>query len=170
MTKKQKIRLLTRWTLGKVDPEAAYAELERMRKQGGLTTERLLAAAEAEDHALHAVFEWDDAIAATEYRKVQARALIRSVAVVVGDEPARRVYVHVPALRGDGIYERAEIVAENIDMFALALQEALGDLGAAQERVADLRRYSEGRADRVAVIAIVAQALSTAREAIQQLH
>lgn len=170
MTKKQKIKFLSRWTFGKADPEAVYSELERLRKRGGLTPDRLLAEAEDDSHVLHAAFEWDNSVAGTAYRRQQARELIRSVAIIVDNEPARRVYVHVPAARGEGFYERTEIVVEHVDMFALALQEAMNDLGAAQERVSELRRYSEGDESRVAVIAIAAQALSTAREAIQRLH
>jgi len=170
MTKKQKVRLLSRWMIGKADPAEVYAELERLRKRGGLTPDRLLTEAEDEGHILHEAFEWDDTVAGAEYRRLQARQLIRSVAVVLDNEPPRRVYVHVPATRGEGFYERTEIVVEHLDMFALALQEAMNDLSAAQERVADLRRYSEGDESRVAVIAIASQALSTAREAIARLH
>lgn len=170
MTRKQKVRLISAWTLGKADPEAVYAELESLRKTGGLTVRRVLEVAEDPANPLHPMFEWDDAQAAALFREEQARRVLRSITVQVNDEPPRRVYAHVPAARGEGFYERQEIVVQHVDMFALALNEALSDVRAAQERVGELRRLSEGKEDRIAVIAIASQALATAQEAVQRLH
>ncbi len=167
---KQRMRLLSGWTIGRVDAEVVYAELERIRRHGGLVAERVIAAATPEGHALHPAFEWDDGKAAGEWRLVQARELIRSIAVVIDEEPPRRVYVHVPSPVHQGRYERTEIVVEHVDMFLAAIAEALADLAAAQTRLSDLRRYTAGREDRVAVLALAIEALATARTAVQQLH
>lgn len=174
MTKKQRIRLITRWAGGGVDPEAVYASLESIRKSGRLTADRVIAAAADPDHPLHGAFEWDDAKAAHEYRLAQARQLVRAVAIQPSDEKEepRRVYVHVPPATpaDDGFYERTEIVAKSVDMFQAALTAALADVRAAQQRVSDLRRHAGDDESRVAVIAIVTQALAAAEAAIGRLH
>ena len=59
-----RMRLLSGWTIGRVDAEVIYAELERIRRHGGLVAERVIAAATPEGHALHPAFEWDDGKAA----------------------------------------------------------------------------------------------------------
>jgi hypothetical protein len=48
---------------------------------GQLTAEILLVAATPDSHPLHAHFEWDDSVAATQHRLEQARRLIRSCRV-----------------------------------------------------------------------------------------
>lgn len=57
-------------------------QLDEIRSQYGRLTPRLIVD-EARDprHPLHHRFEWDDGLAAEKWRREQARALIRSVAV-----------------------------------------------------------------------------------------
>lgn len=171
MTRHQRLVLLSRWVNGRVDPAAVYVEMERLRRKHRLTGEDLLEVARPESSPIHGAFEWDDSVAGEEYRLIQARNLCRAIAVKVDDLPPRRVYVHVPSPtgRGGGTYERPEIVVQHVDMFAAALEEALDDLRAAQQRVVDLRRFTEGREDRVAVLAVAVAAMHTAREAVQSL-
>jgi len=87
-----------------IDEQAVSRQGKRIRKAlgdleadlgRGLTAEDVVTAASAPDHALHDYFEWDDAIAGHEWRKGQARALMRRVRVrVVEDVPTgeRRIF------------------------------------------------------------------------------
>jgi hypothetical protein len=50
-------------------------------ERGELTPQVVLDVARDDAHALHARFEWDDAVAGEKYRLVQAHELIRSVKV-----------------------------------------------------------------------------------------
>ena len=69
---------------GKVTAEEAAAELERIRRKHGiLRPELVVDESRDEMSVLHRVFQWDDAIAAEQYRKTQARNLIDSITVVV---------------------------------------------------------------------------------------
>lgn len=64
-------------------------------EHGRLTPDAVVTAARPADHPLHSRFEWDDAVAGEEFRRVQARELIRSVRVVYREatekDPARSV-------------------------------------------------------------------------------
>lgn len=65
------------------------AELTRIyEKNKELTPEQVVTEATPTDHPLHDRFEWNDAVAGHEYRKVQAAELIRSVKIVYRETPA----------------------------------------------------------------------------------
>jgi hypothetical protein len=56
------------------------ADLEKVRiDYGTLTPANVVDAARSVNHPLHDRFEWDDSVAGEKYRRVQARALIRTV-------------------------------------------------------------------------------------------
>lgn len=63
--------------------------LEKIRgEQGGdLTADVVVDRARPKRSPIHGAFEWDDAVAAEEYRREQARFLIRSVVVTYEDQP-----------------------------------------------------------------------------------
>lgn len=58
----------------------AIAQLNRMVKHnhGKITPKMVVDAARDDDSALHNYFEWDDGVAAENYRMMQARTLLRS--------------------------------------------------------------------------------------------
>lgn len=64
-------------------------ELFRLARQGILTPEAVVDAARNRRSILHRHFEWNDEAAAYEFRLVQARTLIRSIAIEVKDEQGR---------------------------------------------------------------------------------
>lgn len=66
-----------------VDPQVAGIELEnlRVRNNGRLTQEDVVACAEPEESPLHPAFEWNDRKAAEEYRLQQAGYMIRSITI-----------------------------------------------------------------------------------------
>jgi hypothetical protein len=66
-----------------VPAEDAWTEFQAQRKAFGVVTpERTVERAEAVDHPLHPVFDWDDATAAHAHRLAQAQHIIRSFVVV----------------------------------------------------------------------------------------
>lgn len=154
------------------DPETVGRELARIRrKYGRLESQNVLEEARAPDAPLHPVFPWDDAAAAEEHRLEIARRLIRAVYVKKPGEAARAVYHFVPGVARTGNYETSEVLAQQLDQFALALGEALKYLRSAEDRVAQLRRLADDQPeDRMAAISLAAQALSTAEQAIRTLQ
>lgn len=94
-------------------------ELERLEDQAGrLTPGIVIEAARDANSPLHGYFEWDDSIAAENYRTEQARTLIRSVVLQITDEktsfscvryvrdpevgPKEQGYRSIPSLVSDG--------------------------------------------------------------------
>lgn len=81
--------------------------LQRLQNNGEITPEAIVEAARLRSSPLHGCFEWDDTVAAREYRLSQARYLIRSVVVETptSDGPIEfRAYV---SIAGDDAEEDA---------------------------------------------------------------
>lgn len=171
MTKKQRIRLITAWVGSKVDPEAAYAALEALRRTGPLTASRVVDAARDPLNPLHAAFEWDDAVAADLYRAEQARRLIRAVVIVSSDATPLRVYVHVPSSDREGQYLPGEVVVKEVDMFRSVLSEVMDDIRSALTRLVDLRAYAEAAGDesRRSDVTVAVESLTTAEAALSRM-
>jgi hypothetical protein len=71
---------------GKIKKEVVRQTLEALAKDGTLTPTEVLDAARNPDSLIHECFEWDDEKAADSHRLSQARALIRSVDLVIIEE------------------------------------------------------------------------------------
>lgn len=63
-------------------------------RDGKLTAESVLAAAQDVSSPIHSLFEWDDTIAAHEYRLEQARRVVRMTITTVEGERVR-AFVHL---------------------------------------------------------------------------
>lgn len=127
-----------------VSVRAALAALET---DGRLVPEAVVEAAASPTSPLHRYFTWDDTEAAHEYRKQQARKLIRVVRVVVQEEKLRIVrpsyvrdvsrapdeagYVSVQHVRSDAEQAKATVIyyfsqARGCLNRAVEIAEALG--------------------------------------------
>lgn len=87
----------------KIDPTVAIEELERIRLSNGRMAkpQEVVDVARDPDSPLHVQFEWDDSVAAEEFRLGQARTMMRSIMVIVegdGEELIEPLYVHVEVL------------------------------------------------------------------------
>lgn len=160
-----------------VPPDAAGAELERIRTEhGSLKPSGVLEEARPVEAVLHPVFEWDDAAAAEHYRLQQARQLIRSVVVQATPEAEpRSLYVHVEAYprSTEGDYVLLAEVADQVDQYAVALAEARKAVRSAVARVRELEaagRESGKGTDFVARAHLAAKALDTALAALGPEH
>lgn len=73
--------------------------------------------ASSPEHPLHTRFEWDDRIAGPQYRREQARRLIRSCRIVYADDTAPvssiRAFQHVRRTDGTGSYQPSEQVVQD---------------------------------------------------------
>lgn len=73
------------------DANAVGREIERVGKRlgkevDGLSAEDVVEAARVESSPLHGLFTWDDSEAAEEWRKYEARGVMRSIRIVKTDE------------------------------------------------------------------------------------
>ena len=74
-----------------VDAQTAGEILEKIAQTKGLTPENVVEEARPVSSPIHNDFEWNDALAAEQYRQVQARTLIRNITVIAeeNDEPTK---------------------------------------------------------------------------------
>lgn len=167
--------------LHKFDHEAVGAALDAIRERdGGIRPVTVLEEAAPEESPLHTPFEWDDELAAGEYRLWQARKLIRNVVPVIyeksatGERVEREIpFVHVPA-KGDepAQYRDLDSLVSDTDAFARAFDYAMQKLRVAQRSVAELEALVE-RSDqpqRMDVIRVALRGLETAQTALERLH
>ena len=112
------------------EKQAAMAAINAMAKANGgrITADQLVEAAADENSPLHGYFEWDDSVAAHQYRIVQARLLIGSVRYEVTSnetklnckgyvrdpaaDPMEQGYIHVSRLRNDDDAARDVLLRE----------------------------------------------------------
>ena len=99
------------------DPEKAHEVMAELEERGALTPENLVDVSRPEDAVLHGEFTWDDAKAAEEFRKTEARALIRAIIIVPDKESA----VQEPVRAFFKISDRTEHTYENT--FTIIKQE-----------------------------------------------
>lgn len=124
-------------------------EMNRIReKHGKLEAKKVVDEARPVDAPLHPNFEWNDGIAGERWREHQARNLIRTVKVInPGTQESYHAFVHI-SNRGEegreGYYERAEVVAQDIDLFARALADIQRKITGLQDSADELRRLASG--------------------------
>lgn len=108
-----------------VDAQIAGNELERIYNDNGAIEPSVVVEESRNENApLHPCFEWDDEVAADEWRKQQARNIIGSIMIVgeTPDESYTRAFVHV-----ESEYQPLSIVLKSAEkteeLFANALRE-----------------------------------------------
>lgn len=71
------------------DIQAVADICKRLADEGRLNAASLVEEAKDEESPIHDMFEWDDSIAARNWREFQASKIIRSIEYVVDDKPVR---------------------------------------------------------------------------------
>lgn len=125
-----------------VDAQVAGEELERIYgERGTLKPDIVVEESRPEDAPLHKCFEWNDEVAAGNWRRHQARNLMCNVVVVsdAGDSPATptRAYAHV-----SNDYHPISVVLESRDMTEELLENAYRDMRIFQQKYADLQQLA----------------------------
>jgi len=125
-----------------LDAQAVGEELERIRTKhnGRLESEMVIEAARECGSPLHTAFEWNNKRAADAYRVDQARYLIRSIEVIVEDQPdAKPVRAFVSVVRDqDRSYTSVSHALGDPELRRQVLLGALGELEAWRIRYAEL--------------------------------
>lgn len=133
----------------KINVQSAGERLEKIRKKhdGRLLPKDVVEDARPEKSLLHPQFEWDDSTAAEEYRRVQARELIRAIVVVeVKDDGPKgpvRAFVHV-LQNGDDeeTYTHIDCVMSNPDLRDQLLDRAKEELLSWRRRYDNLKELA----------------------------
>ena len=129
----------------KTDANVAGKVCEELTASVGLTAENLVEASRPEDAPLHSEFEWEDSVAAEEWRKSQARFIIRHLVTEiekVESEPVRAFFTTRKGFeKGQEFYPIAQFVASKEKMNSL-LDLALRELIAFKRKYKLLRELS----------------------------
>lgn len=131
------------------DPKI-IAELHRIAEDHGgeLKPADIVAEARPEASPLHSQFQWDDTVAARQYRLWQARQLIRVTVEYVGSQDrgaTTRVFVSLTPDRENegGGYRSVSAVMANPKYRAQLLADALKDMERFQKKYEELQELAE---------------------------
>lgn len=120
----------------------ALLKLAGDRGLEGLPAAEIVEAASHPASPLHAGFEWDNTEAARQYRLEQARAMARSIRIVVtlvGGAPKEvRLFVN---LNDNAGYRSTVAVQKDSDSRERLVMLALGEVRSARARLANIRGY-----------------------------
>lgn len=153
---------------------AVFVELERIRmNRGGLRPNEVVDEARPDTAPLHPAFEWNDQVAAEEWRTHTARRLIRQVHVINEVSESEPVYVNVKSETERREYQPVDLVVNRPDLYGMAIYEAQQRINLAVKALEQLERAA-GDSDvdhkHIAAIQIAMQALATASGAVEALH
>lgn len=126
-----------------VDANVFGRHVEAMRSQmgNGITPFQVVEEARPLDSDIHALFEWDDAQAAEEWRIVQARNALNSIRIVVrqAGEVDRLVIANIHIREeGQHAYLPSQVVISNPELLDKAIQEALVYMRSWEARYRDI--------------------------------
>lgn len=128
-----------------VDAQTAGEELTRIyAERGKLTAKDVVDESRPDDAPLHPAFEWRDAVAAEEYRQIQALNLIKVVEVIkpaVDEQKAEPAYVKVASKPAR--YEPPAKVVQSPQMFESAFLQACERLRAAERAMEQLQQIAK---------------------------
>ncbi len=125
--------------LFKADAEKVYSELETI---GTKSPQNIVDYAEEHpDSELYKCFTWDDRKAANEWRKVEARQVVRLL-VFADDETNELTQIRVLQKATDA-YEPVKTIVRNNDEYAKLLARAKAELKAFRERYKQINELEE---------------------------
>lgn len=148
-----------------LDPEAVGTEISELYDDRGTTTpDAVIARASDPDSAMHSHFEWDDAVAAQEHRREQARLLLRSIRIVaVGSDEPQLVNVAVRMAPDEPrVYQLASEAVKDRDLWAQVWNDTVTKLEGLDARLGELERVEQGK--RLATVRRIRAKLATTRE------
>lgn len=125
---------------------AGPALLDIRERHGTLTPRVVVDEAKRKRHPLHPAFEWNDDVAADEWRKAQARNLIKAIVIVQEeqpDAPPMRLFVNISTEEAGQFYETLAAAYADDAMRERVLSRALSDLEAWQRRYNELSELAE---------------------------
>lgn len=119
--------------LYKADANEVYDELQTLGDK--FTPADVVDLARNESSALHSCFEWDDTVAAENYRRSQAQTLIRMIVFVDEKKNASsNIRVLVSTGERSGAYSPTRIIVQNADEYKALLERAMAELRAFKEK------------------------------------
>lgn len=171
--------------ISNVDPNEAGRILNQIAdRDGSIQAQAVVDEAKPKASPIHPAFEWRDGVAGNEYRKWQARQLVRSVRAVKDEprDPAQPLMVKVtqetaPAFifagggreeSPRGYYPAAQVISD-LDLFQRAMEDAQLKVKSAERAVQELTRLAEkaDHPERLAALSIAIKGLMVAHAALR---
>lgn len=112
-----------------VSAQIAGEVCAQLEQSGELTPKRLVDVSRDPSAPLHKQFEWDDSVAAENYREQQARHIITCI-VVKQDKAAEPIRAFYNITRKDGEYVSLDVVVSKPDLMEQLLSQAYRDMEA----------------------------------------
>ena len=129
----------------KASPQVVGERFELLKKENGLLSPQIIVDdARPIEAPLHPCFEWEDKIAAEEYRKQQAGKMLRHLIIVIKKNKTdlqTRAYVNIKTEEGRG-YIPINIVLSQPDLKEQLLETALKDIEIWQNKYNTLKELS----------------------------
>jgi len=120
------------------DPQVAGAICERLEREGRLSARSLLEVSRPVSAPLHREFEWDDAVAAEQFRESQARHIINCLIVEAPEDttPTRAFFQIEPS---GNTYTSLTAIIRSPDKYQLMLAQAKSELQAFAKKYDSLK-------------------------------
>ena len=127
----------------KTDANVAGAVFEELENTVGLTAENIVNASREELAPLHNEFEWDNDVAAEEWRKRQAQNMIGNLSIII----AETEYIHTEPVRAFFStklhhYENIRVIMTDATKKNDLLQKAIRELQSFKKKYATLSELS----------------------------
>jgi hypothetical protein len=161
---------------GIVPAHIVHDELETIRlgHEGKLRPPDVVEAARPKEAILHPLFEWDNSLAAEQYRLHQARNVIRQVEVHYADRTVPKYYnIPEPSKPAESYYQSGEVIIQRPDEFQRALDLLTQKMNSAQRSLADLEymaRHAPEYEEKLRYISVALAAFAAAREAVGRIQ
>jgi len=118
------------------DADVVGGICEKLSERGQLSPENLLEQARSVNSPIHGLFEWDDAAAAEQYRRIQARHLIANLTIVGDNKTETRAFVRCTQTTSE--YTPINVCLSYPDMTERLLSQAYKDMRAFQAKYKSL--------------------------------
>lgn len=122
----------------RADAQEAGDILNRLEREGRLSAKGLLDESRPENAPLHKEFEWNDGVAAENWREHQARHIIGSILVIPEKSEPVRGFFKIE--RSDNRYESVQTILESVEKTNLLLEEAFREFARMESKFKALDR------------------------------
>jgi len=153
---------------GKVSAQKVGEALEELRRKKGddaITAGEVVEAARPRRSKMHDAFEWDDGIAADNWRVHQARHVLRTIRITVEEAEPRFANVHVRTDDGRNAYVPVSVMARRPDYQQQVRHEAARYLAGIHVRLVALGLEVEELQPVIAVVERAREQLQADEEA-----
>lgn len=125
----------------KVDANTVGEITSMLESEERLTPEDLLEEARPEESPIHNCFEWNDSIAAEQFRLQQARSMIIALQITRTDETPVKKYFHIT--QDTGSYRSIEVLLSSEESREMLIERARKEFLSYQRKYENLKELAD---------------------------